>query len=308
MTEQPGLAVHLTLIRRPVAAGVVAVGLEHPRPSIIAQLHLQHRLANVGSDRLLFDREDNLDAAVQVARHQIGTAQVHFRITAVLKVVDAAVLQEAPDNADHADVLADTGQTGPQTADAAHNQIHLYADPRSSVERADQPIIHQRVHLEDETAAATGPCVLDLPVDQRLETVPHASRRHQQAPVELLRGVAGQGVEQLRGVGRHRRITRQQTHVGVNAGGDRVVVAGRQVQVAPQRTRLTAHHQGDLAVRFQPHQAVDHVHPRTFQRAAQPMLLSSSKRAFSSTSTATCLPLRWASRSDRTTGALLPTR
>jgi hypothetical protein len=41
---------------------------------------------------------------------------------------------------------------------------------------------------------------------------------------------------------------------------------------------------------------------------AHPMLLASSKRALSSTSTATCLPFSAASSSALTTGELLPTR
>ncbi len=48
--------------------------------------------------------------------------------------------------------------------------------------------------------------------------------------------------------------------------------------------------------------------PSRSSALAQPMLLSSSKRALSSSSTATCLPLAAASMSASTTGALRPTR
>ena len=60
---------------------------------------------------------------------------------------------------------------------------------------------------------------------------------------------------------------REQADVLVQAGGLRVVVAGADVAVAPDRRALAAHHQARLAVRLEPDQAVHHVHAGLFQCA-----------------------------------------
>ena len=76
--------------------GVGVVGeaaLEH-----VEQLRLQVRV---------FDRRDQLDPAVEVARHQVGRADQDPRLVAALEGVDARVLEEAADDRDHADVLRD---------------------------------------------------------------------------------------------------------------------------------------------------------------------------------------------------------
>ena len=56
--------------------------------------------------------------------------------------------------------------------------------------------------------------------------------------------------------------------VGVDLGGDVVVVAGAQVDIAADALFLGAHHQGDLAVGLEPRHAVNHVSPRPLQPTA----------------------------------------
>src|SRR5258708_14544974 len=52
---------------------------------------------------------DNFDTAIQIARHQIRAADVHFLLTTVAEIVDTAVLQKPADYTDDPDVLADCG-------------------------------------------------------------------------------------------------------------------------------------------------------------------------------------------------------
>ena len=60
----------------------------------------------------VFDRGDQLDAAVEVARHQVGGADQHAGLVAALEGVDARVLEEAADDRDDADVLRDPRHAG----------------------------------------------------------------------------------------------------------------------------------------------------------------------------------------------------
>ena len=82
----------------------------------------------------------------------------------------------------------------------------------------------------------------------------------------------------------------------------RVVVAGADVAVAADAVGLVAHDERGLGVHLEPDEAVDDVDARLLQRLAHSMLALSSKRALSSTSTATCLPRSAARMSERTIG------
>ena len=93
-------------------------------------------------------------------------------------------------------------------------------------------------------------------------------RRHEEPAVVGVHRVAGQDVEQPADVLAQRRVGGQQAEVLVQPGGLRVVVAGAEVDVAAQLVAVVAHDHRDLAVRLQPDQAVDHVHPGPLQFAA----------------------------------------
>ena len=60
------------------------------------------------------------------------------------------MLEEAADDADDADALADARKPGPQTADAAHDQIDLDARLRRAIQRVDDLGVDERVHLADD--------------------------------------------------------------------------------------------------------------------------------------------------------------
>ncbi len=93
------------------------------------------------------------------------------------------------------------------------------------------------------------------------------ARGHQQALEGGARGVSRKLVEQVREVLADLLVGGEQAQVLVVAGGARVVVAGADVAVAAQLVALAADHQGELAVRLQAHDAVDHVHARLLQLA-----------------------------------------
>ena len=54
------------------------------------------------------------------------------------------------------DVLADARNARAQAADAAHQQVDLYARLRGVIEQPDHLRVHQRVHLENQMALAAG--------------------------------------------------------------------------------------------------------------------------------------------------------
>ena len=109
---------------------------------------------------------DHLDAAIEVALHQVGAADVDLFLAAVEEVVDARVLEEAADDRSHRDVVADAGNAWPQAAHAADDQVDLHAGLRRAEERLDHALVGDGVVLDDDARRPAGLRVLDLAIDR----------------------------------------------------------------------------------------------------------------------------------------------
>ena len=120
-----------------------------------------------------------LDAAVEVALHQVGGGDVDTRLgvrqaMAVAEGVDAAVLEEAADDRLDADVVRQARHSRPQAADAAHDEVDLHAGLAGVVERVDDDRVDQRVALHPDRGRLAGLGVRDLlgdVVEERLLSV-----------------------------------------------------------------------------------------------------------------------------------------
>ncbi len=88
-------------------------------------------------------RDQQLDSTIQVAGHPVGAGDVHEVIAAMVEVKNPGVFQHPVDDAGHANVLADSGQTGPQATDAANIQANLDPFHRRVIQRGDQFFIDQ---------------------------------------------------------------------------------------------------------------------------------------------------------------------
>ena len=106
---------------RPLAPA--AVGPQLPGADVGRQRALE-RVEQVLAQRGVLDGRDELDAGVEVARHEIGRADEHARLRAALERVDARVLEEAAEHAHDRDVLRDALDPRAQAADPAHVEVH----------------------------------------------------------------------------------------------------------------------------------------------------------------------------------------
>ena len=167
----------------------------------------------------------------------------------------------AVDDADYPQILLPGAR--PAAADAAHDQIDLHPGVGGAVDQTDHALVGKAVHLGDDPPLAAGADAGDLALDQRLEFFPHAERRHDE-PVPLFRrsGVPRQHVEEHRHVGPELVVAAQEPQIGVELGRPLVVVAGAEVDVAPDALRFAADDQQRLAVDLQVGDAVDHAGPR----------------------------------------------
>ena len=133
---------------------VIAIGLEYARLRRVGQVGGKDFVLEPCAELRVFDRKEDLAALEEVARHPVRAAAVDVLFAAVREVEDAAVFQEPAHDAADADVLAETLDAGPQRADAAHHQIDLHAGLRRLVERLDDALFEQRVHLGDNARRA----------------------------------------------------------------------------------------------------------------------------------------------------------
>src|ERR1051326_6353743 len=103
---------------------------------------------------------------VEISGHQVGAPDVDLFVSAVAEVIGAAVLEETADYADDFDVVTYTGNTGPQAADATHEQLDLNAGLRCTIKLFDELRVDQRIGLEDQVSFAAALLVLDFALDQ----------------------------------------------------------------------------------------------------------------------------------------------
>src|SRR5690606_9548324 len=94
------------------------------------------------------EAHERLDAAVEVAVHHVGAADVDDRVAVVLEAEHARVLEVATEDAAHADVLAQSLDARLEGADAAHPDIHRDAGLARAVQAVDDRLVDHRVDLD----------------------------------------------------------------------------------------------------------------------------------------------------------------
>src|SRR6266498_2674785 len=128
---------------------------------IIAQINCQHSMAQIIYMLRVLNREDDFYPMID-ARHEISTAHVDLFLAIIVEIIQTAMLQIAPYDTDHLDIIADTFETGSQTTHAAHKQIHFYARLGCLIEQLNELYIHNRVGFEDQVPVTPRLSVLDL--------------------------------------------------------------------------------------------------------------------------------------------------
>ena len=128
--------------------------MQDPTVANVAEEHLKHLFT--ASHRLGVNKwEERLNAAIQVAVHQIGASRKPFRSAVVFKVVDAAVLKEfANDRADLESITV-SRWVGEEPAHSADDQVHSHAMLSRFIKEGDHLHVNERVHLSGDVRAAT---------------------------------------------------------------------------------------------------------------------------------------------------------
>src|SRR5262249_33364205 len=151
----------------------LALRIELERRGVVAPQRRQRR-GELGLERGILNGRDDFDAMVEVARHQIGAADVERAPLRRLEDEETAVLEEAAENATDGDVRAELGDSRAYGADTAHEEVDFRAGLRRGVELVDQFGMGEAVHLDPNVrllamsrGVGDGANLLDQPLAQR---------------------------------------------------------------------------------------------------------------------------------------------
>ena len=131
-------------------ADVGAIGLELARFHVVVQEARQDFVHDLVAQGRIFDRKGDLDAADEISRHPISAREINIRVAVVREIIDPAVLEETADDTDDANVFAQARNLGPQTTNAADDQIDLHPGAGSFIELLDDLLIDERIEFHDD--------------------------------------------------------------------------------------------------------------------------------------------------------------
>ena len=152
-----------------------------------------------------------------------------------------------------------------QHAGTAHQQIDLDTILTGPDQAADQSLIGQCVHFQNNARAFPSTRIGTECADFCQQLAVQEKGRHQHFLHARQLALACQMQEHLLGVTGQLRIGGEVADVGVQARGARVVVASGQMRITPHGAPLAACDQEHLGMGFEPHHAIDHLGPDRLQ-------------------------------------------
>src|SRR5579875_1886465 len=226
----PELALETDPLHR-LDASPAAVRAQRPRVGVVGE-HQVEDLEQASLQACLAHRRQELDAAIQIALHQVRrTNEQPERASAgvgATEAEDPGVLQELPDDRPHRDRLRQPGDPWAQTAQPPHRQIDRHPGDGGRVERIDHRSVGQPVHLDhDPAGGARG----RLFVDHCQDLPAQRHRRDEDLAIPGMAAEPGEVVEQVADVGTDLLVGSEQTQVLVGSRRLGVVVPGSDVAI-----------------------------------------------------------------------------
>jgi hypothetical protein len=110
--------------------------------------------------------ENDFDSAVEITRHEIGTAEVNMGISGVVKNVDATVFEETIDDTSNGDVITEARNAGAEATDATNEELDGDALLGRLVEGVNNLFIHKGVGFNKNTRGSSCAVVSALAVTE----------------------------------------------------------------------------------------------------------------------------------------------
>jgi len=252
--------------------------VERPALFAVDQIGDHHLVQNLVMHGRIFDRGQEFNAPVEVARHPVSRTDIDFGTVigqrlAIAEHGNAAMLQKTADHRLDPDMLRHARHAGAQATDAPHDQVDLHPGIAGGIEFFNQRRIDQAVHLGPDGAGATGADMVDLGIHHRAQMIAQAARGHDQLFQPLRLNIAGDIVEQRGGIPAEGRIGGEEAQIGIDAGRDRMIIAGAKMAVAAKLVPLAPDHHRHFGVGFPVDEAIDDLHAGPLQRVGPHQVL-----------------------------------
>ena len=144
-----------------VLAAVGAIGQQEAGLVRIPELGIEDPLELFAQTRVI-NRTRDLHTAVEIARHEVGGGNIELCVTAASELINAAMLQKAPDDAGDVNILRFTGHTRQDAADAADDELGLHARAGRFCQFIDDLAFGDGIGLDADIAILAK---RDLPID-----------------------------------------------------------------------------------------------------------------------------------------------
>ena len=251
----------------------IAEGAERRVRGVRAQLAQLRRVLHADgeilddalAELLAQDRPGNLDALVEVARHEVGARQVHPAVIGRAEAVDAAVLEQPADDRHDAHVLGCTPHLGDEAADAADEQRDPHARTRRFGDLLDDFLVGDGVRLQERATRLALTRQHDLPVEVLHDHGLDLQRGDAQHLVVVRDVLELHVAEELDGIAAERLALGDEAEVGVELGRLLVVVARTQLRDVLDAVIGLARDAADLGMHLVFAETVDDVAPRLLE-------------------------------------------
>ena len=129
--------------------------IEKTRFDVVGEVSRNNKFKKLSAKFLIENRENDFDAAVEIARHEIGAPKIDVGITPVMKDIDAAMFEETIDNASNGDVITEARNAGAEATDATNEELDGDALLGRLVEGVNNFFIHEGVGFDEDACGPT---------------------------------------------------------------------------------------------------------------------------------------------------------
>src|SRR5712691_2140243 len=180
-------------------------------------------------------------------------------------MINPTVLEETPNDTDHANVFAEARDFRTQTANTTHNEIDGHIRARGLVKFFDDFLVNERIHLRDNARRFIGPGMVSFALDQSDQPFLHIERRDHQLLQTGISGEAGERVKHDADFLSQLRFGGEETPIGIGARSPRIVISRAEMDIMANAIGIAADDQKHFAMRLQADYAIDAMRASLFK-------------------------------------------
>ena len=133
---------------------------------VIGEVARNNDFEKLSSKFLIENRENDFDAAVEIARHEIGAPKIDVGVAPVVENIDAAVFEEAIDDTSNGDGITEARNAWAEATDATNEELDGDALLGRLVEGVNNLFIHEGVGFDEDACGPTCTVVGAFAVDE----------------------------------------------------------------------------------------------------------------------------------------------